>query len=94
MVKGVLRIIGRLLFFKFNDTPYANQMIEQMRQKGAEIVHGGGWIKVNMFPREGLIKIGGEEIEIEKKTPAEIESLLFNFYSNQYIKAGFKVETK
>jgi len=93
LVSGILRIINKDLFFKYNDTNYSKQIIKNFRDKGVDIEEGKGWIKVNLLGKNEVIKLG--EIEIDKEEPNEtIEKKLFDFYLNQYKIMGFLVQEK
>ena len=50
-VKGVLRIVGKILYFKYNESSMAKQAIKAMEDKGAIIEKSkdGSWIKVDIF---------------------------------------------
>ena len=91
-LKGVLRIIGKLLFFKFNTSEQSMQVISQLKSKGALIETSKDWIKVNMFYNQDIVKLGGLEFNISEKSEEEVEKILFDFYYNQFIKAKFKVD--
>ena len=91
-LKGVLRIIGKHLFFKFNDSTQAMQVISQLKARGAIIENSKDWIKVDMFVDKDLVKLGSQEFKISETSEQDIEKLLFDFYYNQFTKAKFKVE--
>jgi len=91
-LKGVLRIIGKLLFFKFNNAQQSMQVISQLQSKGALIETSKEWLKVDMFPNQDLVKLGGNEFNIKETSDEEAEKILFDFYYNQFTKAKFKVE--
>ena len=90
-VKGHLRIVGKLLFFKFNNTQYSQQIVQQLQSRGASIEIGKGWIKVDMFGDNEFIKLDGKEIDFKENSSGEIEVILCDFYKKQYANAGFKV---
>ncbi len=93
-VKGILRIDKKLLYFKFNNTPQAQQMMVQMQKKGAIITPGGErkWIRVNMFGNLDNVNLGKGEFNPKEKSDEEIEKMLFDFYLENYTKANFECE--
>jgi len=91
-VEGILRIDGKILFYKFNDSKYAQQAMAQMQSKGAIITPGRGWIRVNMFGELVDVKLGNREFNVKETTEKEMEIILKEFYTENYIKAGFLVE--
>jgi len=93
-VQGILRIQGKILFYKFNDNQYAQQTITQMQAKGAIITMGRGWIMVNIFGQLTDIKLGNQEFNVQDKTDQEMEFILRDFYAENYVKSGFKIEVK
>lgn len=93
-VKGILRIKGKRLFFKFNNSDIANNMMAQMQQRGAIITPGRKWIRVNLFGTHESVKLNGEEFNPQEKTPEQLEVIQTEFYQFQYTKAGFEVKTK
>lgn len=92
VLRGVCRILGKFLYFKFNNTEQANNMIAQLEQRGALIEQAGGWIKVFMFTKGEIYKLGGIEFNINEKSEEEMEQILYNFYYNQFTRMGFKIE--
>lgn len=93
-LNGVLRILGKILYFKFNNSTYATQMIETMKQKGAIIEFSKklDWIRVDIFKDNDFIKLGEKEIDLKESTDEEIESFIADFYMEQYQKMKFKAE--
>ena len=91
-LKGVLRIIGKLLYFKFNNNQYAQQVVAQLQAKGAIINLGKGWIRVDMFRDLEEVRLGEKEFNTKKTSDEEIEELLHDFYINHFKKSGFKIE--
>jgi hypothetical protein len=93
-VKGVIRIIGKLLYFKVNNLQYSSQVISQLESKGAKIRVSprSSWIEANIFGDNKIVKISGKEIDLDNITNEEIEDFLYKFYLIQYTKAGFKCE--
>jgi len=93
-LKVVLRIVGRLLYFKFSDNQYSQGIISQLKAKGAEITIRKGWVQINIFQGQEVIKLGEKEIVIEETSDEEFEVLLSDFYKIQYTKANFKLESE
>ena len=93
-LKGILRIIGRQLYFKFNENQHSQQVIQQLQSKGAKVKIGDGWIEVNMFENQEIVKLGEKEFNLNETSDAEIEVILLGFYKHQYTKAGFRVKEK
>ena len=91
-VDGVLRVIGKLIYFKFHQSAYGDKLISQMREKGAEIETGKGWVKVNMFKDKSFVKLGDEEFNINTTPDDDIEEILLNFYVQKYTEAKFIVQ--
>jgi len=88
-----LRFSGKYLFMKFSkNNPQENQMIQQLEKKGAEIVERAGWLRINMFKNQDLVKIGNIEFDVTKITREETENILFDFYKDRYTQAHFQVE--
>lgn len=94
LIKLVLRVIGRKLYYKFNNSQYAEQVISQLQSKGALIQKGRGWIMVDMFAKipQDFVKLGDVEFKLSETTPEELEGILAKFYIIQYTKAGFTYE--
>jgi len=91
-VEIVIRIIGRLLYFKFNDNQYSQQIISQLKSKGAKVTIGRGWIQINLFEGQEVVKLGDNEIVVNETSDEEYEVILSDFYKFQYAKANFKLE--
>jgi len=90
-----IRIIGQDIFLRFNqNNPQKNQMIEQLRQKGAEIIESENWIKVNIFRDNPYVRLGEVEFDVNDKSDEEVEQILANFFKMKYEQAKFKVEVK
>ena len=88
-----IRFINKELFMRFSqNNPQKIQMINQLRQKGADIVELNNWIKINMFKNQSLVKLGNIEFDVEKVSGQEVENILFDFYREKYIQAKFKAE--
>ena len=92
-VEGILRIDGKICYFKFNNNEYASAMIDKMKAKGAAIVAGRKWIRVNMFVAGEEFILGKEKFNINEKTGDEIEKILLIFFNEKYIQAGFECES-
>jgi len=91
-ITGDLRIRGKLLYFKFNNNQYAQQMITQLQNKGAVIKIGKSWIEVSMFHNQEIVKLGEKEFDVTEKSDEEMEEILYDFYTTQFKKAKFEVE--
>lgn len=88
-----IRFLGKIIFMKFNDTnPQANQMISQMKKKGAEITEASGWYRIDIFNENKFVKLGEEEFNVTEKTDEEIEQILLDFYYKNYSMAKFSVQ--
>ena len=74
------------------DNPQSNQMIEQMKTKGAKIIRGNGWYRINLFPNQTLVKLGNVEFNVQETSDEKLEEILFNFYYDNYLKAKFVVK--
>lgn len=90
-VKGVLRVIGKYLFFKFNNNQYSQQIIQQMSHKGALITQGNGWLRIDIIKQNKLVKLGELFINLELDSEEEVENKLFQFYTQKYAQGGFKL---
>lgn len=92
----VIRMIiaGKVIFFKFNQTPQAEQVVKFYKERGAIIDKSanGEWIKVDIFSNrtESVVILGNEEIDLEEDSDEKIEEKLTNFYIVNYIKQGFR----
>ena len=93
LISVTLRFVGKEFFMKFSKgNPTSNQMIDQMRMKGASIIPGNGWYRINLFPNQTIVKLGGVEFNAQETPVAEIEEILFNFYYDNYLRAKFIVK--
>jgi hypothetical protein len=90
-VKVVLRIIRHLLYFRYSQSQMAEQAISQFESKGVKVRRGDGWIEVDFVGDRNSIKIGPYTIDLEEETNEQIETKLQDFYTNQFIKSGFKL---
>jgi len=89
----VLRFHNREMFMKFGkDNPTMNQMIEQMKMKGARIIRGNGWYRINLFPNQTLVKLGAVEFNVQEISTEDLEEIMFNFYYDNYLRAKFTVK--
>ena len=92
----LLRVMGKLVYFRIFNSVLSNQAIaggiEQLKQKGAIIIPGLNWIKIDMFSgfQQDNFIIGGRELNIKAMTENEVENILVEFFLSQYIKAGFE----
>ena len=91
-VQIVVRIIGRIIYFKFNNNQYSNQIISQLKEKGAKISLGKGWLQIDLFDNQEVVKLGEKEIVVNETSDEEFEVILSDFYKFQYAKANFKLE--
>ena len=93
LISIVLRFHNREIFMKFGkDNPTMNQMIEQMKSKGARIIRGNGWYRINLFPNQTIVKLGAIEFNAQEISTGDLEEILFNFYYDNYLKAKFIVK--
>jgi hypothetical protein len=93
-VNITMRIIGKIIYFKFAESSYAEQVIHQLRQKGAIINKGSkSWLSVDMFSnfKQTYFKLDGKEFDTSTCTEEELEDILANFYVQMYSKAGFEI---
>jgi len=88
-VRVVMRLIGKFIYFKFNQSQYAETIMQQMSARGAIIVQAKDWIKVNIFEGREDVKLGEVEFNLNTTPEPEIEKILSEFYVVQYLKAGF-----
>jgi len=93
-INGVMRVIGKLIYLKFNSNQYSQQVLTQLASKGAKIQIGRDWIQVDMFFEQERVKLGNIEFNIKEKTDVEMELILSSFYIEQYKKAGMEVSEK
>lgn len=92
-VSGIFRVIGRYLFFKYSNTEQSKMIINEFMKKGVNVQEGRGWIRVDLIGKRELIKLGDYEISTDEPLD-DIEIKLYKFYTEQYRKLGFKVETQ
>ena len=90
----VIRFVGRLIYFKFSHNQYSQQIISQLKAKGADVTIRQGWVQVNIFHGQEVVKLGDKEFIIEETSNEEFEVILSDFYKIQYVKAGFKMESE
>jgi len=97
-MKGILRILGKRLFFKHNNNQYQQQIIQDLSRKGAKISIGGrGWILVDMFhdiDEDQPVKLLNKEFLPHQLSDIEVEAVLAEFYLSHFTKAGFQCELK
>jgi len=93
IVRGILRVVHKFLYFKYNDSTYSKQAIEEFKKRGLKIKEGKSWIQIDLLGDNETIKLGDMIIE-NTDSNEDIEEKLFNFYKNQYKLAGFFVETQ
>ena len=92
IVDGVIRILGKFIYFKYNDSTYAKQAVASYRSKGIKIEEGKGWVRVDILGENPVVKLGEYEIDQEEDPEYEIEDKLYNFYKEQFTIAGFFVK--
>ena len=88
-----IRFIGKLIYMKFsNNNPQQEQLINQLRSKGVEIILGDkGWAQINIFKEESLIKLNDVEFDMNTISEEEVEQILYDFYKGKYLEAKFTV---
>lgn len=93
-IEVLIRFDGHLIYMKSSEESYVNQIVEQLKSKGASVVRSNDrkYFRINIFAGNPVAKINGKEIDIEKDNPEEIEKHLLQFYKFQYAKASFSVE--
>ena len=94
IVDGVLRVIGRNLYFKYQDSIQTRQILENFRKKGVKVTEGRGWIRVDLIGDNQYFKLGEKEYNQVELTEEQIEEILYNFYLEQYKKMQFIVKEK
>ena len=93
LVLITLRFHNREMFMKFSkNNPTVNRMIEQMKMRGASIIQGNGWYRINLFPNQTLVKLGAVEFNVQETSDEDLEDILFNFYYDNYLRAKFIVK--
>ena len=90
-VKVVMRIIRHLLYFKYSHNQHAEAAIKSFEAKGVKFRKGDGWLEVDIFGSNPIIKLGDYEIDLEEDKLEDIEQKLAEFYTVQYVKSGFKL---
>lgn len=90
-VIAVYRIIGKDIYLKANNMMYAEQMIVQIQQKGGRVERGKGWLKIDIFGNNKLVKLGQVTIDLEIATNEFVEDVLSSFYFNTLKAQGFEV---
>lgn len=90
-VRVTMRILGKIIFLKTNNQQYSKQLIDQMRSKGAIINEARGWMRVNIFGNNEYVKINGKEFNAKEESEERVENILEDFYTINYLKAGFKM---
>ena len=93
-VDGILRVLTRFLYFKYQDTNQNKQIIDNFRSKGVKVWEGRGWLKIDLIGDNEVFKLGENEYIVSELTDEMIEEILFNFYKTEYTKMGFYVEVK
>ena len=93
-IKGVLRIVHTKIFFKYNDSQMARNVIEEYRKKGVKVTFSSknDWIMVEPFEGFELIKLRDKELDIKESTVEETEQFLIDFYESEYKRLGYHTE--
>lgn len=92
MIDGLIRFVGRDIYIKVKNAQYLNQMITQLKNKGAKVIESKSWIKIDIFGDNQTAKLGEYIIDLEEDTNEQIEDKLCKFYAEQYKKGGFVVQ--
>ena len=92
IVRGILRILGKVIFIKVNNRQYLDVMMKQMREKGALIEEKADWLMIDFIRDNQIVKLGDELIDLESDKKEEIEQKIYNFYFKQYKSMGWFVE--
>lgn len=94
-VKGVLRIVYTKIFFKYNESNYSKQVIDEYRKKGVKVTLSDkkDWIMVEPFEGHELIKLRDNEINVKESSVEEVEDFLLEFYKTEYKRLGYFIET-
>lgn len=90
-VEGVLRIKGKLLYFKLKRNPTILEVVNNLRDKGAYVQESAGWVLVDMFRNSPgtYFKLGNVEFDTAVVPETEIENILAGFYLEMFTKGGF-----
>ncbi len=91
-VSGILRVDGKILYFKFNQSEPAQNMIATTKAKGAIVTEGRKWIRINIFAENKEVILNKEQFNVDEKTDDEVEDILIRFYGEKYTQAGFECE--
>lgn len=93
LVQVVLRFVGKDIFIKSNINAQAKALIEQFKNKGAEVEWNKDftWCRVNLFKINPVIRLGEYELDCEEDTDALIEDSFAKFYKSKYEEAHFEV---
>ena len=94
LIEGILRVSGKFIYFKYNNTTQSKQAIDNFREKGIEIKEGKGWIQVDLLKDRESVNLGSIFIDTLEESDEQIEEKLFKFYKDQYTKLGFYIETQ
>lgn len=89
---AVYRFVGRKIYLKCNNIQYATQLMAQIKARGGFVKQGRNWIEADIFGDNTIAKIEGNEIDLEKTSEDEIQTMLVNFFLKMLEKAKF--ETK
>jgi hypothetical protein len=92
IIDGILRIHEKLIYFKYNNSLQAKQVMNEFRKNGINIEEGKGWIKIDLLGSHEMVRLGDQVIDQTEDSLEEIEDKLFKFYKEQYAKQGFYLE--
>jgi hypothetical protein len=92
LISGICRIHEKFIFFKYEQSDQAKNVINEFKKKGISVETGKGWIKIDLLKDYEEVKLKDVTIDTIEDSLEEIEIKLFNFYINQYKSLGFYVE--
>ena len=91
-----LRIIGKKIYIKSSQSQHAEQFISQYRSKGADVLQGKNWTRIDLFknrPSEtGEYTLSHIKININKDSENIIEEKLHDYYVVLFGKSGFEIK--
>lgn len=91
-VDGILRVINKFIYFKYNNTRKSIQIINEFKKKGIKVEEGKGWIRIDLIGDNESIKLKEIIIDTLEDSEEEIEEKLYNFYLNEYKNLGFFIQ--
>lgn len=89
---AVYRFIGKLIYLKGNNSDYIEQLVSQLKSKGAEIRMLKGWAEVNIFGKNTYVKLGNITMDLSVMTPEEVQDILADFFKTTLDSSGMKCE--